>query len=312
MKSMRVISSPGLVKPAGCDSRVLVIGVFDGLHVGHQKLLQQARARARELRGELWVMTFDPHPVHVLHPEVKLPLIISVPHRLRLFQDMGVDAAFVVRFNRAFARQSPAGFIKKYLAGHIQPREVYVGDDFRFGQNRSGSLNVFKSVGEKHGFTVSAVEAIPGDIGKVSSTRIRHFIVEGNLRKAQKYLGRPVSVMGKVVRGDKRGHQLGFPTANLDVRHELLPPKGVYAVEVEIQGELYQGMTNIGQRPSFTPLDERIFVETHVFNFKNNLYGKNIIVYFHKKIRDERCFLSPDELIAQLKKDKARAVSLLN
>lgn len=311
MRSMKVISSPGQVNPPGRKPRVLVIGVFDGLHVGHQKLIQQAWTRARELRGELWVMTFAPHPVHVLHPEVKLPLIISLQHRLFLLKTLNVDVTCVIPFTRVFARQTPRSFIRRYLAGRIQPREIFVGDDFRFGQNRSGSLAVFSDEGKKHGFVVHAVESIPGQVGKISSTQIRHWIAEGYLRKAQKFLGRPVAVMGAVVRGDARGHLLGFPTANLRVIDELLPPRGVYAVEVEIHGRRYPGMTNIGQRPSFTPLDENIFIETHIFDFDRNLYGKTLIIHFHKKIRNERRFSSPEKLVVQLKQDRVKAQSIL-
>lgn len=308
---MNVISSLGQVKCPDRKPRVLVIGVFDGLHIGHQKLFQQARDRAKALGGEFWVMTFDPHPVHVLHPEVNLPLIISLPHRLRLFQDMGVDTTLLVRFDRAFARMTPSAFIKKYLVGAIDPVEVYVGDDFRFGKDRTGSLAIFEKAGEKFGFTVCAVAPVAGDVGKVSSTQIRHLIVEGNLRKAAKFLGRPVSLMGRVVKGDGRGRVLGFPTVNFTPTNELFPPMGVYAVEVDIRGRLYQGMTNIGQRPSFTPLEENIFIETHIFNFKKDVYGEDIIIYFHKKMRNERRFSSQEALIAQLRRDQQKAKSFL-
>jgi riboflavin kinase / FMN adenylyltransferase len=308
---MKVISNPGQVKPPKHKPRILVIGVFDGVHVGHQKLIHEALARSRALRGELWVMTFDPHPVHVLRPEVNLPLIISLPHRLYLLSQLGARATVVLPFSRSMASLTPRSFIKKYLVDCVVPREIFVGDDFRFGQKRLGSIDDFLEEGRKRGFTASVVPSLPGDIGKVSSTRIRHWIVEGNLRKAARFLGRPVAVMGKVVKGESRGRRLGFPTANLSVDDELLPPRGVYAVDVEIGGGRHRGMTNIGQRPTFTPLDEKIFIETHIFNFEQNLYGKTIIIHFLKKIRDERKFSSELHLCAQLKKDRRQAEMVL-
>lgn len=289
---------------------VLAIGVFDGVHIGHRKLLTQVVKTAREIRGTPMVMTFSPHPVHVLHPEVNLPLISSLDYRLKLFQKLGIKVVVVVEFTKRFSKLSPAAFIKRYLHDPFHPAEIFVGDDFRFGQNRSGSIEIFQRYASTHGFNVCSIKPVAGELGKVSSTQIRHYIIKGNLAKAKRFLGHPVSLVGKVVRGDQRGRLLGFPTANIKPGNTLLPPQGVYAVRVEIGNQSYLGMTNIGQRPSFTPLDE-IIVETNIFNFRGNLYNKNITLQFIKKIRNERAFPSSAVLIQQLQNDAKRAKQIL-
>ena len=211
---------------------VLAIGIFDGLHVGHQELIRTMIRRARRSGSQAIVLTFSPHPVHVLHPEIPLSLLVSFDFRLKLIEDLGVDGCFVVRFTKKFAHFSPDQFIRSYLVNGLKARAVFVGDDFRFGQNRTGTLEIFKELGRKWGLDVHGVHPVLGKHHKVSSTDIRNLIVQGKLDEARKYLGRNVSIMGTVQKGDRRGQTLGFPTANIYPAHEVIPPLGVYAVRV--------------------------------------------------------------------------------
>ena len=291
---------------------VLAIGVFDGLHRGHQQLIKKAIARARKIKGTSMVMTFWPHPVHVLRPEIRLPLLVSLEHRLRLMRDLGVDVCVVAPFTLQFSRLSPKEFIEEYLVEEIQPVEVFVGYDFRFGHARSGGLDLFQKEGEEYGFKVNILGAVKGEHHVISSTRIRELISCGDLNRAARLLGRLVSLMGTVCRGDARGKTLGFPTANIHLTCEVIPPCGVYAVQVVFGKRKLFGMANIGRRPSFQKEDGRINVEVHIFNFHQKIYGQEIIVEFFKKIRDERMFNSKDQLIEQLKRDEKKARKLLS
>lgn len=196
---MKVIYGIGKVKKV-FKNVVLAIGVFDGLHLGHQELIKRAIKRAKDIKGKVFVMTFSPHPVHVLHPNVHLPFIVSVPYRLKLIKNLGVAACVVVHFTKRFSHLSPQKFIKKYLVEHINPKEVFVGDDFRFGENRSGTLDFFREAGRKYGFNINAVHpVVNGGVSKISSTTIRELITQGKLASAKKLLGRPVAIMGKEI-----------------------------------------------------------------------------------------------------------------
>ena len=290
---------------------VLVIGVFDGVHAGHQRLLGRACKQAQKIGGRVVVMTFDPHPAHVLRPEKKLPLIVSLEHRLHLLERYGAHAALVVRFTKSFSRQSPENFIQKYLVKTIKPCDVYVGGDFRFGQDRSGGLDLFREKGRQHGFNVHAVEPKKSGEGKVSSTDIRRLIQEGSLREARKFLGHDVAIMGCVIKGDGRGKSLGFPTANLKTDKGMIPPRGVYATRIEIDGKLYDSMTNIGCRPSFKRKGSRELIETHIFRFSRDIYGKTVILHFIRQIRDEQIFPDEKAFVQQLTRDARSAEEIL-
>lgn len=291
---------------------VLAIGVFDGLHRGHQQLIKKVIARARKVKGTATVMTFWPHPVHVLKPEIRLPLLVSLEHRLRLLEDLGVDVCIVVPFTPQFSQLSPKEFIEKYLVRKIKPVEVFVGYDFRFGHDRSGGLDLFRTEGGEFGFKVNILQAVKGERHVISSTRIRELISRGDLSRASRLLGRTVSLMGTVCRGDARGKKLGFPTANINLSCEIIPPVGVYAVRVILGRKKFIGMANIGRRPTFHKEDGRINVEVHIFDFKRTIYGQEIIVEFFKRIRDERMFNSKDQLVAQLKRDEKKSRKLLS
>lgn len=307
---MNVIYAIGKAKKT-FKNAVLAIGVFDGVHRGHQALIQGAIRRAKQIGGEPLVMTFWPHPVHVLHPELGLPYIISLQHRLKLIEELGARGCIVIHFTRRFARLSPEQFIRRYIVACIHPEEVYVGDDFRFGQGREGTLKYFEEAGAKYGFRVRVVDAVRTGQKKIGSSLIRQLIGEGKLVQAARLLGRAVSVMGKVVRGDGRGKKIGFPTANISVRNGVIPPLGVYAVRVRIGEKIFRGMANIGRRPSFKKND-RVHLEAHIFNLHRSLYNKEIIVEFVQKIREEKKFSSPAGFIAQLRNDRVRALRILS
>ncbi len=205
---MKVTYGIGKVKKPFKKS-ILAIGVFDGLHRGHQELVLRAVKKARSLKLRAMVMTFFPHPVQVLHPTIKIPLIVSLNHRLKLIEALGVHDCVVINFTKKFSRLTPEEFVKDYLFQGLQPKEIFVGDDFRFGRDRRGSLDCFEELGKKYGFKVNAVHPVKGKTGqnKISSTTIREFITQGKLAAAQQLLNRPVSLMGKVVRGDGRGRR---------------------------------------------------------------------------------------------------------
>jgi riboflavin kinase/FMN adenylyltransferase len=286
---------------------VLAIGVFDGVHAGHQQLIKRAVNEARKIGGTAMVMTFFPHPVQVLKPELQLPMLVSLKYRLKLIAQLGVDVCLVVKFSKTFSQLNPMAFIENILLKKINPHEVFIGYDFRFGKDREGSLNLLQSIAREKGFRVNIVHAIKRRQKPISSTLIRNLIVEGNLSRAGSLLGRRVSLLGTVRRGDARGKSLGFPTANIDPNCEVIPPAGVYAVRIEIGQYSYRGMANIGRRPSFKRKNSPLNIEVHIFNFKKNIYGQDIIVEFVKKLRDEKMFNSKEALIQQLKNDELRA-----
>ena len=302
---MKVTYGFGKVRTSRKKS-VVVIGVFDGVHKGHQALINKAVGKAVRLKVPTVVLTFDPHPVHVLHPERNLSLIAPLAYRLKLIEELGVGETVVVQFTKSFARLTPLKFIENYLIKYIHPREVFVGDDFRFGQDRSGSIDDFMSAGRRLGFNVNHIKPVKGDATKISSSDIRELIGKGDLKKAAFLLGRPVSVMGRVVYGSSRGKALGFPTANIIPQNEIIPPHGVYAVRVFYKNKILKGVANIGTRPTFQD-SSQLFIETHIFGFNESLYGREIIIEFLSKIRDERRFDSSRQLASQIKKDISQA-----
>ncbi len=307
---MKVIYGIGQVK-GHFKNVVLAIGVFDGVHRGHQQLIKKAIEKAKKIKGQSVVLTFFPHPVHVLHPDVKLPLIVPLDYRLKLLENLGVDICLVTHFTKPFSRLTPDQFIKRYLLKHLKPKEIFVGDDFRFGQDRTGTLDFFKAAGKKYGFHVNGIHPVKeSKKEKISSSHIRELIAQGKLDEAKHFLGRNVSIMGKVERGDARGKSLGIPTANLYPGNEVIPPKGVYAARVLVEGKLFYGVSNIGYRPSFNTAHQRLNVEVHIFRFKRNIYGRNIVIEFIQKIRDERVFESTEKLVRQIKNDIKQAKAI--
>lgn len=307
---MKVISSLSEVKEKYKNASI-AIGVFDGLHKGHQALINQAVQKAKSEKGEALVMTFWPHPVKVLKPKLKLEYITTLKHRLKLIEKLGVAACVVVKFTKRFSHLSPQKFVKNYLVDHLGAKHVFVGDDFRFGENRMGTLDVFKELGEKYGFEVDVLKSIQGIDHKISSTDVRSATKNGELKRCEKYLGRPVSLMGEVVKGDGRGKTIGFPTINIIPEELVLPPNGVYAVYVCIGEKRYPAMANVGLRPSFKAKKKSVNVECHIFDFKKNIYGKEVVVEFIKKIREEKAFTRVEDLVKAIKGDEKKVRLIL-
>ncbi len=276
----------------------LAIGVFDGVHLGHQRVIGQARDDARTAGGESVALTFDPHPMRVLRPDRAPLLLTSTEHKLRLIRQFGVDACLLVTFDKTFS-ETPA---EKFIVQIASCRQVCVGTRFRFGHDRAGNVALMEKLAPRYGFTVKEIKSVSTTDGEmISSTAVRKHVVSGNLDHAAAMLGRPFSVLGSVEHGDHRGHELGFPTANVNPHNEALPPDGVYAVRIQLGGDRLAGVVNIGVRPTFDGKAHRL--EVHIFDFDRGLYGQNIEVEFVKKLRDERKFDSSDTLKQQIAVD---------
>jgi len=308
---MKVIFGIGKVKTHSRKA-VLAIGVFDGVHLGHQALLKKVVERAKDIRGEAIVLTFSPHPVEVLHPEKKLQLLVSLSYRLQLIERTGIDTCIVARFTQQFSQLSPRIFIERYLLPHTNLSDVFVGGDFRFGHDREGTLAFLKKEGRIFGFNVHGIDVIATAKkkchSKISSSMIRRYIYEGKLKKASMLLGREVSFLGKVTRGQGLGTRLGFPTLNVHPQNFIHPPLGVYAAVVEIESKKYPGMAYIGRRPTIQGTNAGVVIEAHLFKFHKNVYGKDVLISFLKKIRGEKKFHSQEKLIEEMKIDKKRVL----
>lgn len=285
----------------------LAIGVFDGVHLGHQRVIGRARDDAKAAGGISVVLTFDPHPMRILRPDQAPLLLTSTAHKLALIEKLGADACLLVKFDKEFSEMPAETFIQ-----HIAPcRQVCVGTRFRFGHNRAGDVRLMEQLAPNFGFTLREIQSVLTTDGEmISSTAVRQHVVTGNLERAAAMLGRPFSILGTVEKGDHRGRELGFPTANLDPHNEALPPNGVYAVRVAFGVERFGGVVNIGIRPTFEGERQRV-LEVHIFEFMREIYGMDIEVEFVKKLRDERKFESAAELKTQIAADVGVARQLL-
>ncbi len=312
---MKVISLNGSSK-LKFKRTCVAIGIFDGVHRGHQYLILKMIKAARRLRASPLVITFFPHPAHVLRPDIDLKYLNSLQDRFRFLSGLGVAYCLVVPFDKTFARIEPEDFIKKILVRQLGVKAIFVGEDFRFGKDRSGDIGLFKKLGPECGYAMHPVSALKQGRQVISSTRIRLLISAGKLKEAAALLGRPVSVSGPVIKGSRRGKALGFPTANVDYQQgtvplnskeqspaAILPPKGVYLVKAHLGRKVYPALANIGTRPSFERQKDHLHLEVYILNFSKNIYGRHIEVQFIKRIREEKKFSSPQELIQQIQKD---------
>ncbi|MFH1777599.1 MAG: bifunctional riboflavin kinase/FAD synthetase [Candidatus Omnitrophota bacterium] len=288
----------------GAQGLVLTIGIFDGLHCGHQKLLRFVKKIAKASKMISAVMTFQPHPLKILNRLNYPPLLISVEHRLNLIEQFGIDVCFVIKFTRRFSKITPERFIEDFLIKRLNVRYLVVGEDFNFAKDKKGTVQFLKKIENANRLKMYVLSSVKYSQKKISSTRIRHLIEKGKLGIAAKLLGRPVSVLGTVISGSGRGKKLGFPTANIDPHHEAIPPSGVYVVKLKYENKFYRAMLNIGQRPTFSCKNN--VIEVHIFNFKRNIYGENIEIFFLKKLRDERKFKNLNYLKRQLARDKIK------
>ena len=293
------------------------IGIFDGVHRGHQYLIKQMTARAQALKAKPIVITFFPHPAHVLRasasvrhedrPDLKLGYLSSLNERMALLKDLGVAYCIVVPFNKAFARIQPEKFIDEILVQQLGVKALFVGQDFCFGKDRSGNTELLEHLSRQYGYEMHTVPALKQGKTAISSSRIRQLLGAGKLNEAAKLLGRDVSLSGKVVKGAQRGKGLGFPTANVAYEADQLLPTGVYIVRAVLGPKEYPAIANIGTRPSFDTQISKAHLEVHLFDFSKNIYGKQMQVKFLKKLRNEKKFPNPQRLIQQIQKDISAA-----
>lgn len=285
----------------------LAIGVFDGVHLGHQAVISTSARHAAEAGGRPVVVTFDPHPVKVLRPNDAPRLITATQHKIALIRDLGVSHLLVLPFDRNFAATAPEDFVEQLVA-HSRPlREICVGHEWSFGKGRAGNLALLKQLGLKHNFNVVGVEAVTVNGEVVSSTAIRKAVAEGNLVKATQMLGREYTILGTVIAGEKLGRKLGFPTANLSAHSEQFPPNGVYVIEARRAGTLHRGVANLGYRPTVSGKQPERLLELHLFDFDKEIYGEEMEVRFLRYLRQEQRFESLEALKAQIARDVEEA-----
>jgi len=279
----------------------VTVGNFDGLHLGHQKILQSVRDRAHATGDRGAVITFDPHPMRVLRPD-RAPLMIqTLSQRLSGFEQMGLDAALVLQFDRALSLVSAEEFIGRILVRGMHVSAILVGANFRFGHRGAGDVRLLEKFGKRDGFEVEIVSPVEVGGQIVSSTAIRGLVASGNVAGAIPLLGRPFSLTGEICAGAGRGRTILFPTLNLAPKQELLPKLGVYATESVVGGRLYSSVTNVGTRPTFNGTG--VTVECHLFGFSEDVAGGPMEVRFHTRIRDEQKFSGPDALREQIARD---------
>ncbi|MGO9372638.1 MAG: bifunctional riboflavin kinase/FAD synthetase [Syntrophobacteraceae bacterium] len=287
----------------------ITIGNFDGVHKGHQALFQRVKQWAEELNGESAVVTFHPHPMEVLFPQKAPSFITSHQQKLDLIASCGIDATIVIPFDHKLSQMSALEFVEIVLVEKIGAKAIVVGHDYRFGHSREGDIAFLKKLGEQYGFKVETVTGIKVNDTVVSSTTIRQMITDGNIKTANKLLGRFFEVSGTVIPGRKRGVTLGFPTANIRMPSVTSPRTGVYVIEAEVDGKRYGGAANLGYNPTFGDIE--LSLEAHLFDFDQDIYGKIITIRFIDRLRDEQRFSSPDELALQIRKDVDTAKKIL-
>lgn len=296
----------GISKKINIPNPVITIGTFDGVHLGHQKLIDRINYEAEKIGGESVLFTFYPHPRTVLFPDSHgLKLIQTQEEKLEKLEKMGLQNVIEYPFTMKFSRMSALEFTRDILVNQLHVKKLVIGYDHQFGKNREGTIDLLKEISETYGFEVIEIPAQEIDEVNISSTKIRNAVLSGNMEKATSYLGEPFEIKGKVVPGQAVGRGLGFPTANVDLGNDmkLLPGKGVYAVEVVIDGLMQEGMMNIGVRPTLY-MDNQVTIEVHMFDFNDDIYGKDIQLRILSKFRDEMKFSSKEELMSQLKKDE--------
>ncbi len=288
---------------------VITIGNFDGVHIGHQALFHEVIEKAEAIGGTSVAMTFEPHPLRVLKQNNHPPLITLYEQKSELIGRTGIDALICVPFTLEFAALTARQFVRDLLVNKIGVKAIVVGEDYSFGKNREGNIDLLKTYAAEYGFEVIVaawIKSARALADRISSTKIRQLVMDGKMEQAEKMLGRNYQIRGKVVTGrDRGGKLLGIPTANINLHDELCPKTGIYAVTVECADTQYRGVANIGYSPTFD--DHEFTVEVHILDFNDNIYGKSIRVNFIERIRDEIKFANISELIDQIKCDIAAA-----
>jgi len=296
--------------PAPADGTAITIGVFDGVHRGHQAVLSDVAERADDMGGmEQVALTFDVHPLAVVRPSIAPKLLTTLIQRIEILESLGMDHVGVLPFAE-IRSSSPEGFISKVLVGAFNARLVAVGTNFQYGVDRAGDVGGLRRAGLGYGFEVDAIELLEEDSGPISSSMIRSMLATGDVVEAAQLLGRHYELRGEVVAGDRRGRTIGFPTANLVLDDETaLPANGVYAVRTEVGGVVRDAVCNVGIRPTFG--GEAVVVEAHIFDFDDDIYGSELKIWFGARIRDEQEFDGLDELVSQIGKDVETAHRIL-
>jgi riboflavin kinase/FMN adenylyltransferase len=287
---------------------VLALGNFDGLHRGHLKIVERVKRGAAEHGGTPMAMTFDPHPPRVVRPDKAPPLLMTKAQRLEALHRNGIGCVAVVRFTPELSHWDPETFVRRVLVEWLRISKVWVGANFLFGHGRSGNFSTLRTLGQRYGFRAEKIDPVRYKDFVVSSTRIRRLISEGRMDEAGALMGHPYYVDGQIVHGRGRGREIGVPTANLVTENELVPPHGVYATTMTIDGIVRAGITNIGIRPTFGETD--VSIETHLLDHDADLYGRTVRLSFVQRLRDERRFPDVDALRAQIDADRRRAERL--
>ena len=308
---MQVIHYPDDPGPVRWHQPILALGNFDGMHRGHLKIIERVRRGAEERGATAVAMTFDPHPSKIVRPDKAPPLLMTQPQKLEALARGGMHGVAIIRFTPELAQWDPEMFVRSVLVEWLHVAEVWVGANFLFGHDRAGNFSLLRSLGARYGFRAEKIDPVRYKDFVVSSTRVRRLIAEGRVDEAGALLGHHYALDGTVVQGQKRGRELGFPTANLCVENEFVPPAGVYATTATIDGLAYPSITNIGTRPTFESGEENV-IETHVLDFEKDLYGAIVRLGFVQRLRDEKKFDGVDALKAQIHADRDRAKDLFD
>lgn len=297
----------------GSGNAVVTTGTFDGVHTGHQVIIKRLNEIAAKENGESVLLTFFPHPRMVLFPDdIDLKLLTTQEEKIKLLEKYGVQHLIIHPFTKEFSRLTSLQFIREILVSKIKTKKLVIGYDHHFGRNREGSFAALKESGPLYGFAVEEIPAQDVDHVAVSSTKIRHALQEGDVKTAREFLGHNYTLTGKVIHGEKKGRQLGYPTANILVesRYKLIPSIGIYAIKAEVEGHLYKGMLYIGNRPTLNGTYQSI--EVNLFDFEKDIYDQHLTLHFISRIRNDIKFNNLDELKEQLSADKLMAIHLLN
>ena len=308
---MQVIHYPDDPRPPRWHQPVLALGNFDGMHRGHLKIIERVRRGAEERGSTAVAMTFEPHPSKIVRPDKAPPLLMTHSQKLDALARAGMHGVAIVRFTPELARWDPETFVRAVLVEWLHVGEVWVGANFLFGHDRSGNFSMLRSLGARYGFRAEKIDPVRYKDFVVSSTRVRRLVTEGRVDEAGALLGHYYAIDGTVVRGRQRGRELGFPTANICADNELIPPAGVYATTVALDGVAYPAITNIGTRPTFEAGEETV-IESHVLEFDRDLYDARVRLGFVQRLRDEKKFEGVDALKAQIEADRARALDLFD
>ncbi len=294
------------------DNTIITLGTFDGIHMGHKEIIEAVVQKVSEFGGRSLLITFSPHPRKVIPGGNEIKLLSTLSEKKKIIETFGIDNLLVIQFTKEFSQQTPEEFVEKYLINGIGVKEIVIGYNHHFGKGRGGNIEILKKKGREIGFKVTEVPECKIDDIIVSSTKIRKALVAGDIVKANKMLGRFYSFEGVVVQGDKRGRELGFPTANLLVENEdkLLPATGIYAAECVVEEEKHNALLNIGSRPTFHEAGE-IIPEVYIIDFNKKIYNQTVQVNVVEWIREEEKFLSAEELVKQMRKDKETGLKIL-